>query len=807
MWTFGHKGKWRLVDGEATFRALRDYHKLIIGCDKKKCVSIGTKGEYKVYFSTEDILNSKIFGEKIYKNSDVINEYKMRSLELIDEMGEYSNYIMRKINNNLEADELIGIFEANYNLRVKSLAHYQFTNKEFSEKSVENIVELLDNNSFDKNDIINSLMASDTTSLDTYKEMCNWIKILKHFILENIETNKLEDLIIGHASKFGHLGVSYNVPLGFSVNTYIEKLQKSSFEELQRLESIAKEIEMKAKYSEDIAESCARKIGLSQDSYETIRNISELSVIRLKMAEVARLNGRARESLMRIIFSKIEEKTGRRMDDYFTKFLTFDEINEALLSNKLPSYHNLIERYNHNMMTLNDGKISLVAGKKSEYLANSLIRLNNNEPQKRYRGTPISGSVNFIGKSIVIKAGEINEISLVGSQIAGKIVVVPMIKPNIITACASASAIITEEGGYTSHAAVIARELGVPCIIGVDGITESINSGQYLEFNSLIGQIKVVEDYKLKANKLNNRRKNKIKINSITHYDENQSIQMKSKVFICNLEQKEVNDSMLVGNKARNIHLLGSYSPPGFVITRHAIKIIKDQYNLAKDIHSFIQERVPKLPFFSEVNKQIEELNTGKLAIRSSFLIEDSIQASHAGLFKTKLNVNPNNQNELWSAIIEVALSENNEQVNVYQKILGINEYNSSMSNMSIIVQSMVASTVSGVCITNYKKNNHNWVLVEYKIGQLDSLVKGSYTPMRTTMRREHFLDSKNKDNTLNYIFPTEIEYYVGKCKVRRLFNIFMEIEKIFNCPVEIEWCIDGNGKICILQARSIANG
>lgn len=48
----------------------------------------------------------------------------------------------------------------------------------------------------------------------------------------------------------------------------------------------------------------------------------------------------------------------------------------------------------------------------------------------------------------------------------GEILVAPMTSPDYIFAMRKAAAIITDEGGLTSHAAIVSRELGIPCIVG-----------------------------------------------------------------------------------------------------------------------------------------------------------------------------------------------------------------------------------------------------------------------------------------------------------------------------------------------------
>jgi pyruvate,water dikinase len=41
--------------------------------------------------------------------------------------------------------------------------------------------------------------------------------------------------------------------------------------------------------------------------------------------------------------------------------------------------------------------------------------------------------------------------------------------------------IITEEGGLTSHAAIVSRELGKPCLIGVEGCTTELTDGDRIK--------------------------------------------------------------------------------------------------------------------------------------------------------------------------------------------------------------------------------------------------------------------------------------------------------------------------------------
>jgi phosphohistidine swiveling domain-containing protein len=67
----------------------------------------------------------------------------------------------------------------------------------------------------------------------------------------------------------------------------------------------------------------------------------------------------------------------------------------------------------------------------------------------------------------------------------GDILVAPATSADFVPYMRKASAIITEMGGLTSHAAIVSRELGIPCIVGVKGVTSSINTGDNLIINEL----------------------------------------------------------------------------------------------------------------------------------------------------------------------------------------------------------------------------------------------------------------------------------------------------------------------------------
>lgn len=71
----------------------------------------------------------------------------------------------------------------------------------------------------------------------------------------------------------------------------------------------------------------------------------------------------------------------------------------------------------------------------------------------------------------------------------GRILVAPNISPDWLPWLKSAAGIVTERGGMTSHAAIIARELGIPAVVSATGITQLIQSDEFLFVDGDQGEI------------------------------------------------------------------------------------------------------------------------------------------------------------------------------------------------------------------------------------------------------------------------------------------------------------------------------
>ncbi len=71
----------------------------------------------------------------------------------------------------------------------------------------------------------------------------------------------------------------------------------------------------------------------------------------------------------------------------------------------------------------------------------------------------------------------------------GEVLVTSMTTPDMVPAMAHAAAIVTDEGGMTCHAAIVSRELGVPCVVGTRSATKTIADGSEVTVDGKTGAV------------------------------------------------------------------------------------------------------------------------------------------------------------------------------------------------------------------------------------------------------------------------------------------------------------------------------
>ena len=160
-------------------------------------------------------------------------------------------------------------------------------------------------------------------------------------------------------------------------------------------------------------------------------------------------------------------------------------LSEEIFSGKTPSIHEL-EKRKKKYFYANGALFVDKEAKDMEGLFGIKIENSTSKTENRFRG-----EIGFKGK-VRGKARVILSYSKAAELRQGEVLVTAMTTPGFLPALRKASAFVTDEGGITFHAAIVARELKKPCIIGTKVATRVLQTGDEVEVDANRGMVRVI---------------------------------------------------------------------------------------------------------------------------------------------------------------------------------------------------------------------------------------------------------------------------------------------------------------------------
>ncbi len=110
--------------------------------------------------------------------------------------------------------------------------------------------------------------------------------------------------------------------------------------------------------------------------------------------------------------------------------------------------------------------------------------------EEKPSGNLVKGAVAFQGGVVKGKVHMLFALEQIPTFKEGEVLVTPMTVPDFIPAMKKAAAIVTDEGGVTCHAAIVSRELKIPCVIGTKVATKLFKDGDVVEVDTVKGIVK-----------------------------------------------------------------------------------------------------------------------------------------------------------------------------------------------------------------------------------------------------------------------------------------------------------------------------
>ncbi|MEK7116849.1 MAG: PEP-utilizing enzyme [Patescibacteria group bacterium] len=214
---------------------------------------------------------------------------------------------------------------------------------------------------------------------------------------------------------------------------------------------------------------------------ELIKELGEMRFALRKDGELLFYN------LFGVFLKEAAKRFKLKVADLF--FYTFEELINLFKGKKVKSDKIERRKKGYALVCLKNRKILLV-GTEFKDLYKKIILT---KPKADHLEGRIAMTGKAKGKVRVILHNKRNIIKEVEDFKKGEILVTEMTRPDTILACKKAAAIITDEGGITSHAAIISRELKIPCVIATKIATQILKTGDMVEVDADKGFIKILK--------------------------------------------------------------------------------------------------------------------------------------------------------------------------------------------------------------------------------------------------------------------------------------------------------------------------
>jgi phosphohistidine swiveling domain-containing protein len=297
-------------------------------------------------------------------------------------------------------------------------------------------------------------------------------------ILDKLPSNKDLDLMINRHTR-NYFWLSYD---------YIgEVWDKKRF--VQRLKEILQNSSnLKRNFSEELQETIKRQEEKFSELIKSGKITEKDKKMFLAAQECAALIDLKKEKLSQVHFyiNKLLQITADLLGISLTEIVFAHKSEFSRLLDRKMNVNILKQRAKKSAFYFSNNGLAIFSGKEVDLIWNTLQE--KSEESVREISGICANPGTIIGKvKLLTNPTQINKIS------KGDILVTGMTTPEYITAMKKASAIITNEGGITCHAAIISRELGIPCIVGTKVATQVLKDNDLVEIHAANGTIKILK--------------------------------------------------------------------------------------------------------------------------------------------------------------------------------------------------------------------------------------------------------------------------------------------------------------------------
>jgi phosphohistidine swiveling domain-containing protein len=373
---------------------------------------------------------------------------------------------------------------------------------------------------------------------------------------------------------------------------------------------------------------------------------------------------------------------------------------------------------------------------------------------------------------------------------AGDVLVAKYTSPAYNVLLPLIGAIVTERGGLLSHAAIVAREYGIPAVVDTRNALAMIPDGGRVRVDGNRGTVEVIDATS-----------SIVPVARVTAVPQGPDVAQ----IVASLAAPATTGSIVPLRDAGGTAFGGKAKALSAAI---AAKLpVPDGVALDADLveHAVRGDAAAR----QRIAAATQHL-ARPWAVRSSAIGEDSAQASFAGQHATLLGVDAD---ELFDAIARVFASAHTDSALGYRKRMGV----AGTPRMGVVIQTLLRPDISGVLFSRDPTAAREGRLVEATWGLGEALVSGIVTPDRyrigadgTVLERaigekDIAIEARAGGGTAEVTVGDERARAacLDDARLAELAQLASRCEQLFGGPQDLEWAV-ANGQLHLLQSRPV---
>lgn len=429
----------------------------------KNVIEVSRNNKISAYYSKKDLGNDKERGRKLLEK-EYFKKLIKEMEKIYDEYQEMFKELSRIDYSKLSNKQLYNLFVKMTDMWSLMISYFRFSQAEGTYYLVEEIKKYVSDE--------NASLLMLSPELDTINlEQIDWQELIKKPFLEQ--------RIVKHIYKYPWL-----VAVHFTLKDAIETLKQRYNYDKEHL--IKKDIKKEKQELKEKQENVLKQ-------NPKLKRLAEISQrIALSRVEVKSCWG-GTDWYFIFLFDQIAKRIKENIYN-LQKYYLIEEVGDLLLKKKKLSEKEMGKRDKCFVGLWKDGRASYYSGEEAEEVAKQeLGALYKISATNELKGTSANPG-KFSGIAHILHAGNMENVREVRKSFKkGEVLITEMTQPNVMDIASKAGAVVTDEGGMLSHAAIISRELKIPCIVGTHFGTQIFKDGDLVEVDANRGVVRILK--------------------------------------------------------------------------------------------------------------------------------------------------------------------------------------------------------------------------------------------------------------------------------------------------------------------------